>query len=90
MVAVGDHLRPTDGHLDPGVYRVVGAGPPVALLRVATVEGRRLYSGELYRVDPDTLDAAFEPASNPDAGLRPVGFARNLLQGVYWSFRRFV
>ncbi len=87
---VGDHVRPTDGTLEPGVYRVVGTGEDVALLRVADADGRRVHSGDLCHVDAETVSNAFEPARDPDAGFSPVGFGKNLLQGMYWSVRRFV
>lgn len=86
---VGDHVRPTDGEVDPGVYRVVGTGETVTLLRVADGDGRRVHSGAVCHVDADGLDRGFEPAENPDAGFSPVELGKNLLQGMYWSVRRF-
>lgn len=88
MTDVGDHYRPTDGAVDPGVYRVVGTTDGVALLRVGDADGRRVHTGEVHRVDTDTLDAAFEPASNPDAGFALASALRDALQGLYWSVRR--
>ena len=89
MVAIGEHYRPTDGAVPPGVYRVVGTGDPVALLRVGTAEGRRQVTGELQQVSQETLTDAFEPAADPDAGFTPVALVRNALSGLFWQFRRF-
>ncbi|WP_435178365.1 hypothetical protein [Halorussus sp. AFM4] len=97
MVEVGEHYRPAEGTRDaegmpltPGVYRVVGATDEVALLRVTDEDGRRRNTGELRHVAPEMLDAEFEPAADPDAGLSPVRDARNLLSGMYWSVRWFL
>jgi len=87
---VGDHYRPTDGGEAPGVYRVVGAGDPVALLRVTDGDGRRIHGGELRRVDQAAVEAGFEPAADPDAGVSASGVARDVLQGLYWSVRRLL
>jgi len=87
MVDTGDHYR-SDG--DDCVYRVVGTGDPVALLRVTDADGRRAHSGELRRVDRDMLDAGFAPAADPDAGVSIRRAIRGLLQGLYWSVRRLV
>jgi hypothetical protein len=89
-MAVGDHYRPTDGELAAGIYRVVGTTDGVTLLLVGTADGRRVHPGTVYRVEPATLEAAFEPAPNLDAGLTPVRAVRNALQGLYWSLRRLV
>ena len=96
MVEVGEHYRTAEGtrdaegvRLTPGIYRVVGATGEVALLRVTDEDGRRASTGELRHVAPETLDAEFEPADDPDAALSPVRDARNLLSGLYWSVRRF-
>jgi len=63
----GDH----DGAgVEPGVYRVVGTGDPVTLLRVGDADGRRVTTGETVHVDRADL-AAFEVADNPD-GNRPA------------------
>ena len=88
MTDVGAHVRPTDDHA-PGVYRVVGVGDDVTLLRVTDGDGRRAYTGELASVPADALDA-YEVVSNPDAGFTPAAVLRNALQGCYWSVRRFV
>lgn len=98
MPSVLDHFQPTtddpaaDGHDRDGapVYRVVGAGDPVALLRVTDDAGRRVSSGELRHVPVATLDAAWEPAPDPDADLHPVRGVRNGLSGIYWQFRRLL
>lgn len=87
MTAVGDHYRPTGDALDPGVYRVVGTAEEVVLLRVGDADGRRVHTGEVSRVDPATLDAEFESAPDPDAGVGPVSAVKNALQGLYWSVR---
>jgi len=67
-VAPYDHLRAdADAPVPAGVYRVVGTGEPLALLRVAE-DGRRVRSGAVVRVDRADLDA-FAPADDPDTGL---------------------
>ncbi|WP_132058322.1 hypothetical protein [Halorussus amylolyticus] len=88
MATVGDHYRPTADDRTPGVYRVVGASEEVTLLRVA--DGRRRHTGEIRRVPSRALDAEFERADDPDAGLSPVSLARNVLQGLYWQIRQFL
>lgn len=69
MADVLDHYRAgEDAPVEPGVYRVVGAGDDaVTLLRVAE-DGSRVHGGVVVQVARDDLDA-LEPASNPDAGL---------------------
>ncbi|MFB6219395.1 MAG: hypothetical protein ABEH77_09540 [Halobacteriaceae archaeon] len=88
MSGVGDHYRPVEGDHDPGVYRVVGTTDGVTLLRVADDSGRRTHTGEVVTVAPATLEAEFEPADDPDAGVSPVAAARNAVEGLYWSVRR--
>jgi len=100
MVEVGDHVRRISGddrQDEPGsdpadrpVYRVVGAGDEVALLRVTTGAGRRAYTGDLDRVPRDGLAGDFEPAADPDAGIAIRHRLRTVLSGTYWSVRRFV
>ena len=71
MVDPGDHVRPTDGGHDPGVYRVVGTGEEVALLRVTDADGRRAHTGEVIHVPADALRSTFESADDP-GGRSPV------------------
>lgn len=85
-VALSDHLRPTRDDYPPGVYRVVGAGEPVALLRVTDEGGRRRATGELLSV-PRTELSGFESAADPDAGFHPLRWGRGLLSGIYWELR---
>ena len=87
---VGEHYRPANGDHAPGIYRVVGVTDGVTLLRVGDADGRRIHTGEIYRVDGDTVETEFEAATNPDAGLSPAGALRDALQAVYWSVRRFL
>jgi len=87
---VGDHYRPAGPDGEDGVYRVVGTGDPVALLRVTDGDGRRVNSGELRHVASGTLAAEFETAADPDAGFHPARAVRNQLTGLYWQFRRFL
>lgn len=89
MTDPGDHYRPTADAYDPGIYRVVGTGTEVALLRVTDGDGTRAHTGEVVYVPADRLDSAFEPADDPDAGLSPVGLVTNALQGLYWQVRKF-
>ena len=85
-----DHYEPrgTAPGIAPGVYRVVGTGNPVALLRVTDGEGKRRATGEVIRVPQADLATGFEPTENPDTGIDPIGAARNLASGVAWSVRR--
>lgn len=85
-VALGDHVRPVGENHPSGIYRVVGTGDPVALLRVTDADDRRRATGELLSVPRDAL-SGFEPAANPDAGFRPVAWLRGLLSGTYWEVR---
>lgn len=84
--AVGDHLRPVDGSRPAGIYRVVGAGDPLALLRVTDEQDRRRATGDLVSVSRESL-SGFEPAADPDAGFTPVAWVRGLLSGSYWGLR---
>ena len=90
--AAYDHLRPTDpdrSGVDPGIYRVVGTGDPVALLRVGDADGRRVNSGDVVAVERDRLDG-FEPADNPD-GNRPTGERlAGVLDSLAWQVRAFL
>jgi len=66
---VYDHLRTGEGGpVPPGVYRVVGTGGRVVLLRVADADGRRTTTGVVESVGRDALEA-FDPAENPDQGF---------------------
>ncbi|MHB9287858.1 hypothetical protein ACKVMT_12565 [Halobacteriales archaeon Cl-PHB] len=89
-MAPGDHVRPVEATVESGVYRVVGAGDAVALLRVADADGRRVHSGVLAQLDPETVSENFGSAPNPDAGVSLARSAKNALQGIYWWVRRFV
>ncbi|MFC7133808.1 MULTISPECIES: hypothetical protein [Salinibaculum] len=65
-----DHVRATDRSSVPsGVYRVVGTGDPVTLVRVTDAEGRRRHTGQVVSVPAATLSASFDPAENPDQGF---------------------
>jgi hypothetical protein len=89
MPEIRAHLRPTDDQYRDGVYRVVGTGDPVALLRVTDDAGRRANTGQVEHVPRDALDDAFEPADDPDSGIDPVAGLTNALQGLYWQVRKF-
>ena len=88
MPEIGDHYHPA-GDESP-VYRVVGVADGIALLRVTDADGRRTHTGDLRRVSRVDLRSEFDPAADPDAGFAPVAALRNLLQGMYWSVRRFL
>ncbi|MGA9401361.1 hypothetical protein [Haladaptatus sp.] len=90
MIDVGDHYRPTADGDESGVYRVVGTGDDVVLLRLTDADGTRVHSGELRHCSRDALESDWESARNPDAGLTPGADLKNMLSGVYWSFRRFL
>jgi hypothetical protein len=100
--ALHDHLRATgaeasgdagvdaDGdRVEPGVYRVVGTGDPVALLRVGTERGRRVNSGVVVRVAREDL-ATFESAANPDGNRPPSELVTGALSDLGWQLRAFV
>ena len=87
MVSVRTHYRSTTDAYPSGVYRVVGTGDPVALLRVTADSGRRRHTGHLEHVPEDDLAEHFEPADDPDTGLDPIGGLRNALQALYWQVR---
>ena len=89
-MAVGDHYRSTRGPHAGSVYRVVGASDEVTFLRITDANGRRAHTGELRSLEAATLASDFEPVEDPDAGLSPVHTARNAIQGLYWSVRRFL
>jgi len=87
--AVGEHYRPTTQAHPAGVYRVVGAADPVALLQVGNADGRRVHTGEVVHVDRSALAADFGAASDPDAGFEPIAGLRNALSGLYWNVAKF-
>ncbi|WP_144060679.1 hypothetical protein [Salinarchaeum sp. Harcht-Bsk1] len=89
MAEIGDHYRSVGAAAPTGTYRVVGTTDTVCLLRVTNEDGRRRHTGEVVRVSDGTLEDAFEPTTDPDAGIDPIGVLSNLLQGLYWSARRF-
>jgi len=85
-----DHLRPASSDDIPdGVYRVVGTGETVTLLRVGDADGRRMTTGEIHRVDRDAL-AEFEAAANPDDSRSITAMVAGLPRSIYWSLRTFV
>lgn len=75
--AVYDHYRPRGD--DAPVFRVVRADGPVALLRLTDDEGNREATGDLRHVDRDELDAAFEPAGNPDPRFETPDYLAGLM-----------
>jgi len=85
--AAYDHYRPTDADHPDGIYRVVGTGDQVALLRVGDADGRRVHTGDLLTVDDL---AEFEPAANPDGSRSPVALVSGFVESTYWSLRTFV
>lgn len=65
-----DHYRTGgDDSVPAGVYRVVGTGDPVTLLRVTDASGTRENTGEVVTVAHEVLVDRFEDAENPDAGF---------------------
>ncbi len=79
--SVHDHLRAVDAPYPPGVYRVVGRGEGLRLLRVTDGDGERVNTGQVYDVESADL-AGFEPAEDPDAGLSPLSTLRSGVEGV--------
>lgn len=90
VVDIRAHYRPATDDYPPGVYRVVGAGDPVALLRITDADGRRRHTGHLERVPERDLGEHFEPADDPDAGLDLIGGLVNAAQRAYWQVRKFL
>lgn len=90
-VEVGDHYRPTPSAAaataERGVYRVVGAGERVTLLRVADRDGRRRHTGETVRVERAVLGEQFDPADDPDVGFSAQRWLRGLVDALVWSVR---
>ena len=84
--AILDHYVSVGGSHPSGTYRVVGADETaVTLLRVTDGKGRRRATGEVVSV-PLPIDR-FEPARDPDAGIRPIRRLRNQLDGLAWMVR---
>jgi len=89
-----DHYRPVDADYPDGVYRVVGTGGnqegDVRLLEVGDADGRRVTTGRVLSVPREDM-AGFEPAENPDAGVRPMqvvdGFVEELRMLADWLRR---
>lgn len=80
-----DHVTPVDGE---GIYRVVGtSAETVTLLLVTNGRGRRLATGHAVSVPRSVVASRYEPAPNPDAGIRPVARLRNLATGAVWEVR---
>ena len=93
-VSIHDHLRATEaedtetGTTGP-VYRVVGTGESLTLLRVTDAAGRRTYSGNVRSVPREQVASQFEPVADPDGGLALRHRLQSLGSGLYWSVRRF-
>ncbi|MFB6103605.1 MAG: hypothetical protein ABEJ57_00780 [Halobacteriaceae archaeon] len=87
---VGTHVRPQSDAYHAGIYRVVGASGLVVLLRVTDETGRRRHTGSVIDVDADTLETAFAPATDPDAGLHPLRTLHTEVTGVAWRVRELV
>lgn len=86
---VSDHLRPTDGTVPDGVYRVVGTDDAsVTLLRVGDADARRVNTGEVHRVARDDLDG-FERAENPDGNRAGGAMLVGAVEVLYWSVHAF-
>jgi len=80
-----EHVRPVESAAGDGapagVYRAVGDSEgTVTLLCVADGDGQRVNSGRLVHVETSTFRDAFEPAENPDAGLRPLQFVDGFVE----------
>lgn len=86
--SVLDHYRASGEAAAPGVYRVVGVGEEVTLLRVTDGSGRRRSTGRVVRVAHPVLASSFEPAEDPDRGVRPRAWLGNALSGLVWTVRR--
>jgi len=87
--SVSDHLRPTDGTVPDGVYRVVGTDTEtVTLLRVSDADGRRVHTGEVVTVPREDLDA-FESAANPNGNRSVAAALLGVPEQLYWSVRAF-
>jgi hypothetical protein len=69
-IEVYDHVRAgEDAPVEAGIYRVVGTGESVVLVRLTDADGRRRNTGSVVAVSRETLRSAFEPAPNPDDGF---------------------
>jgi hypothetical protein len=87
--AVYDHLRPTDGEVPDGIYRVVGTGEEtVTLLRVGDADERRVNTGAVHRVARDDLDG-FARAENPDGNRSGEAMLVGAVEVLYWSVHAF-
>lgn len=87
---VGSHYRPTTDDFANGVYRVVGAGDTITLLRVTDPSGHRRHSGSVHTISRNEFDTTFDAATDPDAGVHPVRTLHTQFTGVYWSIRRYL
>lgn len=85
-----EHYRPTGGTTAPGVYRVVGTGEDVTLLRVTDAEGSRIHSGRVDTVSRRRLESEFTRAEDPDGSdrlpraLSGVGVGFVVVAGLSW------
>lgn len=89
MVHPYDHYRATENaDVRPGVYRVVGTGDPIALLRITDADGNRTTTGQVETVSRETFADQFEEAANPDAGISLRSFLPPVLTWAkaasYW------
>ena len=84
------HVRVDGTTYSDGIYRVVGASEErITLLKVGTVDGRRVHTGLVVDLRPDQV-AQLPDAPNPD-GNRPVHERlTRLTESVYWGTRTFV
>lgn len=83
---IRDHVEASGDEHVPGVYRVVGIDEEsVTLLRVTDGDGTRRATGAVVTVERPLVD--FQSAPDPDAGIDPVRWFRNQLQGAVWELR---
>jgi hypothetical protein len=85
---VYDHVSPTGDDYPDGVYRVVGTGGAVALLRLTDGDGRRVHTGELVTVDAVGFED-FEPVDRPTPDRSFGARVASVPALGYWSLRAF-
>lgn len=85
-VAIGEHVEYSGSEHAPGVCRVVGVDEEtVTLLRVTDADGNRRATGEVVTTERPLTDVESTP--DPDAGIDPVRWLRNQLDGLVWTVR---
>ncbi|MFC6965250.1 hypothetical protein ACFQL7_28555 [Halocatena marina] len=86
-----EHFKSEGFDVPDGIYRVVGRDgeATVTLLRVADVDERRAYTGEIVTTSLEELES-LTLTENPDGNLPLRTVLTSNVDMIYWSLRVFI